>query len=175
MPGPPTPAQTVGPFFRIGFEWLDTNELVGRGAPGAIRVEGRVLDGQGDPVPDAVLEIFQADTAGRFPPDTAPGWRGFGRCLSDRDGGYHFVTVKPGAVEEGAAPHVDLSVFARGLLQRVVTRVYFADESPANSGDPVLAEIGEAAASTLLARPDGGAYRFDVHLQGEQETAFFAW
>ena len=171
----PTPSQTVGPFFEIGFGWLHTPELVAASHPGAIRIEGQVLDGNADPVPDAVIEIFQADEQGRFPPDTDAAWGGFGRCLSDESGRYHFVTVKPGAVAQDAAPHVDVSVFARGLLQRVVTRCYFGDEEQANANDPLLRSIPGDLASTLLAQPDDGTYRFDVHLQGEKETAFFAW
>ena len=174
MGAAPTPSQTVGPFFDIGFRWLANPELVPAPRPGTIRIEGRVLDGGGDPVPDAVVEIFQADEHGRFHPDTEEGWTGFGRALSDAEGGYHFVTVKPGAVVEGSAPHLDVSVFARGLLQRLVTRCYFGDEG-ANALDPVLFEIGAAAAATLVAPLEGGAYRFDLHLQGSKETAFFAW
>jgi len=171
----PTPSQTAGPFFEIGLCWLHTPELVVASHPGAIRIEGQVLDGNADPVPDAVVEIFQADEQGHFPPATDAAWGGFGRCLSDESGRYHFVTVKPGAVAQDAAPHVDVSVFARGLLQRVVTRCYFGDEEQANANDPLLRSIPDDLASTLLAQPNGGTYRFDVHLQGEKETAFFAW
>ncbi len=171
----PTPSQTVGPFFRIGLEWLDTPELVAPSQSGAIRIEGVVLDGAGVPLPDAVLEIFQADPAGRFPPDCEPGWGGFGRCLTDEEGRFHFVTVKPGPVEPGAAPHIAVSVFARGLLQRLVTRCYFGDEAEANADDPVLSSIGPTATATLVAQPAEGCYRFDLHLQGDKETAFFAW
>jgi protocatechuate 3,4-dioxygenase alpha subunit len=171
----PTPSQTVGPFFNIGFRWLHTPELVETDHPGAIRLEGQVLDGNGDPVPDSVVEIFQADDRGRFSPDTDPAWPGFGRCLSDDSGRYHFVTVKPGPVAPGTAPHIDVSVFARGLLQRVVTRCYFADEEPSNAGDPLLRSIDADRATTLIAVADGAGYRFDVHLQGDRETVFFAW
>lgn len=171
----PTPSQTVGPFFDIGFRWLHTPELVGPSDRGAIRIAGGVFDGVGDPIPDAVIEIFQADSEGRFPPDTDTGWDGFGRCLSDRDGGFHFVTVKPGSVAPGSAPHVDISVFARGLLQRLVTRCYFGDEVEANAADAVLGNLDDGVASTLVAPADERTYRFDIHLQGEKETAFFAW
>ncbi len=164
----------MGPFFRIGFDWMDAPELVVPARPDAIRIEGAVFDGTGTPVPDAVIEIFQADPAGRFPPDTEPGWSGFGRSLTDDEGRYHFVTLKPGPVGSGTAPHLDVSVFARGLLQRLVTRCYFGDEPEANAGDPVLRSIG-AAATTLVAMPTEGCYRFDVHLQGDKETAFFVW
>jgi protocatechuate 3,4-dioxygenase, alpha subunit len=174
MAAGPTPSQTVGPFFDIGFRWLHRPELVAPSHPDAIRLEGRVLDGRDTPVPDAVIEVFQADAKGRFPPDADEGWCGFGRALSDIEGRFQFVTVKPGAVGEHDAPHLDLSVFARGLLQRLVTRCYFGDEA-ANATDPLLNEIGEAAASTLVAAAEGRVYRFDVHLQGPKETAFFAW
>ncbi len=171
----PTPSQTVGPFFDIGFRWLHDPELVERGRPGLIAIDGRVLDGRGDPVPDAVVEIFQADGAGRFPPDTDEGWTGFGRCQADEAGRFHFVTVKPGVVAPDSAPHLDVSVFARGLLQRLVTRCYFGDEEKANAGDRLLDEIGPDAAATLVAPLDAGGYRFDIRLQGDEETAFFAW
>jgi protocatechuate 3,4-dioxygenase alpha subunit len=171
----PTPSQTVGPFFDIGFRWLHTPELVELDRPGAMHLGGQILDGNGDPVPDAVVEIFQADDQGRFPPDTDPAWSGFGRCLCDGSGRYHFLTVKPGPVAPGVAPHIDVSVFARGLLQRVVTRCYFGDEAPANAADPLLRSIDGDRATTLVAVADADGYRFDVHLQGERETAFFAW
>jgi len=171
----PTPSQTVGPYFDIGFRWLHGSELVPASHPGAVRIQGQVLDGHGDPVPDAVVEIFQADEHGHFPPDTTAAWPGFGRCMCDESGRYHFVTVKPGSVGSDAAPHIDVSVFARGLLQRLVTRCYFGDEERANADDPLLCAIGGDRATTLLAQADDGTYRFDIHLQGERETAFFAW
>jgi protocatechuate 3,4-dioxygenase alpha subunit len=151
-----TPSQTVGPFFSICLPWPDGPEV----APGGIRISGRLLDGAGDPVPDALVETWQV---GDF--------RGFGRCPTDDDGAWHVVTRKPGRVD-GQAPHIDVSVFARGLLDRVVTRIYFADED--NAGDPVLETVEAARRGTLLAQPDDGGYRFDVILQGEGETVFFA-
>jgi protocatechuate 3,4-dioxygenase, alpha subunit len=168
MPGA-TPSQTVGPFFAIGLPWPDGPFVVDRGAEGAIALGGRVLDGEGQPVPDALVETWHADPDGRF----GTGFRGFGRCPTDPEGRWEIVTLKPGSVE-GQAPHVAVSVFARGLLQRVVTRIYFADEPEANAGDPVLSGLGDAERRTLLARPDGDGYRFDVHLQGPHETTFFA-
>lgn len=164
MPGA-TPSQTVGPFFAIGLPWPDGPYVVEAGAEGAIRLHGRVFDGEGAPVPDALVETWQADPGGRFD----AGFRGFGRCPTDAEGGWEIVTLKPGSVD-GQAPHVAVSVFARGLLRRVVTRIYFPDEPEANAADPVLAGLEPAQRATLLAAPDG---RFDVHLQGAHETAFF--
>jgi protocatechuate 3,4-dioxygenase alpha subunit len=168
----PTPSQTIGPFFRFGFSWMRRRELISAGAPGAIRIEGRVLDGEGAPVPDAVIEIFQADTNGGY----APTWTGFGRCLTDPEGRYRFVTVKPGRVDEQQAPHIEVAVFARGVLQRLLTRLYFPDEQEANAADPLLTAIGDgAAAATLVARAEGEGLTFDIRLQGEGETVFLAW
>jgi protocatechuate 3,4-dioxygenase, alpha subunit len=159
MPGT-TPSQTVGPFFSIGLAAVDA---VAPGTPGAVRLGGTVFDGAGAGVPDAVVETWQ----------TAPA--GFGRSLCDAEGRWSVLTLKPGAVDAAQAPHLDVSVFARGLLHRVVTRIYFADEPAANAADPVLAGIAdERARSTLLARPEPDGYRFDIHLQGDDETVFFA-
>jgi protocatechuate 3,4-dioxygenase alpha subunit len=164
-----TPSQTVGPFFSFGLCNRPCSELVASDAPGALRISGRVTDGAGEPVPDAMLEIWQADPSGAF----RPGF-GWGRCGTDADGRYAFVTVKPGEVE-GQAPHLAIQLFARGLLRQVLTRLYFPDEAEANAADPVLRGIAdEALRSTLVARPDGGGLRFDVRLQGDGQTAFFA-
>ena len=166
-----TPSQTIGPFFAVALPWPDGPRVVAEGTPGAIRIEGRVLDGIAGPVPDALVETWQ-----RTPREI----RGFGRCPTDADGGWTIVTLKPEASPRGAdsrlpeAPHIALSVFARGLLKRVVTRLYFDDEAAANAGDPVLASIADPAARrTLIAErvPDG--YRFDIRLQGNGETVFF--
>lgn len=169
----PTPSQTIGPFFRFGMDWMQV-DLVAPSDAGAVTVAGRVIDGAGAPVPDALLEIWQADGLGRFPPESQPGWTGFGRCLTDAEGGFSFTTVKPAPVD-GQAPHIDVSVFARGLLQRVVTRMYFPDEEAANEDDAVLRSVPEDARASLIAVAGRGGLRFDVHLQGEQETAFFAY
>ena len=158
-----TPSQTVGPFFSFALTGRPMAELAPPDAPGAIRIGGRVLDGAGDPVSDAVVEIWQADESGSY----AAGR--FGRCGTSADGSYRFVTVKPGPVE--GAPHVVVMVFARGLLKQVLTRMYFPDEE-ANASDPVLAAAGERA-GTLVARAHGDGFAFDVHLQGDEETAFF--
>lgn len=182
----PTPSQTVGPFFSIGLSEDPPAELVDGGDPDAIRLSGVVYDGEGEPVVDAVVEIWQANRAGRYdhPEDTREeveledGFQGFGRCGTDAEGRYRFVTVKPGPVPspEGGlqAPHILIAVFARGLLKRVATRVYFPDEAEANGADPVLSSVEDAAQrEALVAAPENGGLRFDVHLQGESQTAFF--
>jgi protocatechuate 3,4-dioxygenase alpha subunit len=178
-----TPSQTVGPFFAIGLPWPDGPDVVGPDVPGAIWIRGRVLDGSGQPVPDALIETWQADPEGHYPdpedPAGAAGFRGFGRCPTGADGRYAVRTVKPGPVPapdgRPQAPHLAMSVFARGLLDRVVTRVYFADEAAANEADPVLAGIEDPAArGTLLATPAADGYTFDIRLQGPDETVFFA-
>jgi protocatechuate 3,4-dioxygenase alpha subunit len=145
-----------------------------------------VLDGAGEPVPDCLIETWQADSEGRFAdllgvggPSGLPGFRGFGRAgTGEADGSFEIVTVKPGPVpaRDGTpqAPHIDVSVFARGMLQRCVTRIYFADEEHANAADPVLATVAPERRDTLLARPEPGGYRFDIRLQGPGETVFFA-
>jgi protocatechuate 3,4-dioxygenase, alpha subunit len=157
-----TPSQTVGPYFSLGLLARAANELV----PGGIRITGRVLDGAGEPVPDAMVEIWQADEDGRYRLDF-----GWGRSGCDEDGRYSFVTCKPGAVE-GQAPHLTMMVFARGLLKPVLTRMYFPDEEEANAADPVLTAVDDA--STLVARAGDDGLEFDVRLQGDRETVFFA-
>jgi protocatechuate 3,4-dioxygenase alpha subunit len=171
----PTASQTIGPFFKMGVEWAEATELVDPGAPGAVTIEGRVLDGDGAPVPDAVVEIWQADAQGRFPPATDQGWTGFGRALTGPDGGFRFVTLAPGPVDDRQAPHIDVSVFARGLLQRVVTRCYLPGDTDAHARDPLLSGLDPDRRSTLVAMGEGDVMRFDVHLQGDQETVFLAW
>jgi protocatechuate 3,4-dioxygenase alpha subunit len=179
-----TPSQTVGPYLNMVLPWEDGPFAVAEGTPGAFWITGTVYDGAGAEVPDAMVETWQADDNGRFthPDDprggtTTPGFRGFGRCPTDEHGRYRILTVKPGALPtpEGGteAPHIDVSVFARGLLNRVVTRIYFADEADANATDPVLASVDVNRRDTLIAQPDTGGYHFDVHFQGERETVFF--
>lgn len=155
-----TPSQTVGPYFTLGL--LDANELMADG----LRITGRVLDGAGEPVPDAVVEIWQADEEGRYRPDF-----GWGRSGCDADGRYSFTTCKPGSVD-GQAPHLTMLVFARGLLKPVLTRMYFPDEEEANARDPVLSAVDDP--TTLVARPVADGLEFDVRLQGDGETVFFA-
>jgi len=182
---PVTPSQTIGPFFAVGLIWADGPEVVPEGTLGAVRIGGRVLDGAGEPVADALVETWQADPAGRFAHPDDPrgpatgGFRGFGRCATDAQGRWAVRTVKPGPlpIPEGGveAPHLDVSVFARGLLHRVVTRIYFPDEAQANAADPLLGSIGDPEArARLVAVPDGDGLRFDIHLQGDQETPFLA-
>jgi protocatechuate 3,4-dioxygenase alpha subunit len=165
-----TPAQTVGPYFSIGLPWPDGPDVVAEGTEGEIWIRGRVLDGEREPIPDALIETWQADPAGRYAGEALIG---FGRCPTDDDGAWAIRTIKPGATGE-QAPHIAVSVFARGLLHRVVTRIYFPDEEEANAADPVLASLDEAARATLVAVRKEDGYRFDVRLQGPDETVFFA-
>jgi protocatechuate 3,4-dioxygenase alpha subunit len=190
-----TPSQTVGPFFAYGltpngqFEWNDafTNNLVTADAAGEkIRIEGRVFDGDGQPVPDAMLEIWQADALGNFadPKDkrALPNskFRGFGRCGTNANGEYAFDTIKPGTLPDPdgkpQAPHILLAIFARGMLLHNYTRIYLDGEA-ANAADSVLALVPAERRTTLIARRTDGSgdaiYRFDIHLQGDNETVFF--
>ncbi len=160
-------------------------QLVPPDDPHAIQVTGTVFDGEGNPVEDALIELWQANRHGRYdhPEDAReevplePGFRGFGRAGTDASGGYGFVTVKPGPVPhpDGGmqAPHIDVSVFARGLLKRLVTRIYFPDEPERNESDPVLSSVEPERRSALVARDEGGVLRFDIHMQGDGETPFF--
>jgi protocatechuate 3,4-dioxygenase alpha subunit len=182
-----TPSQTVGPFFhpliREGENVLATSETAGE----RVRIEGQVFDGDGKPVPDAMLEIWQANAGGRYrhpadrrPIPLDPVFTGFGRAGTDEQGRYWFETVKPGPVPfESAgeqAPHLNIAVFARGLLDHLFTRLYFEGE-PRNDADPVLGRVPSARRSTLIAprAPGRGMsiHRFDIVLQGERETVFF--
>ena len=160
---PLTPSQTVGPFFAIGLSETIGGDAVPAATPGALRISGQVLDGEGTPVPDAVVETSQPE--------------GAGRCATDDEGHFVIVTVKPAhdrtSAGESGAPHLDISVFARGLLSRLVTRMYFPDERDANTLDPVLAGLTSGERETLVAAPDGGGLRFDIHLEGASETVFF--
>jgi protocatechuate 3,4-dioxygenase, alpha subunit len=183
----PTPSQTIGPFFHDALLGEDRSELVPPDHPRAVRIAGTVYDGAGEPVPDAMVEIWQANESGRYTDPTddredqahdPETFSGFGRSGTDADGRFSFVTVKPGPVPgpDGSlqAPHVMVSVFARGLLKRLVTCIYFPDESESNARDPVLSSIEEPEfRKTLVAHDEGGALRFDVHLQGDNQTAFF--
>ena len=189
-----TPSQTVGPWFAYGltpegkYDWSDlaTGNLITPDVVGdRIRIEGIVRDGDGTPMPDAMIEIWQADGQGRLPgqsngaaPNTS--FKGFGRCPTDPKGTFWFETVKPGSVPapdgKPQAPHILIAVFARGLLTHLYTRVYFADET-SNASDPVLKLVPADRRDTLIAKKEtqGGKtlYRFDIRLQGEGETVFF--
>ncbi|MQY29265.1 protocatechuate 3,4-dioxygenase subunit alpha [Nocardia aurantia] len=178
---PATPSQTVGPYLHIGLDWDRYGHYVApEGAAGAFWIRGEVFDGAGQRIPDALIETWQADPDGRFdhpddPRGRVPGFRGFGRS-DTRLGEYSIHTVHPGVVPgpQGAqAPHLDVSVFARGMLHRVVTRLYFPENEAANAADPVLSSVPAERRSTLIATAEPGGYRFDVHLQGAGETVFF--
>ena len=180
----PTPSQTVGPFFIIGLPFEGDEQLVEPDAPDAVRIEGTIRDAEGAPVDDALVEIWQANRGGRYahPEDTREeipledGFLGHGRCGTDETGSFWFVTVKPGRVPAAAglqAPHIEVSVLARGLLKRLATRIYFPDEGEANETDPVLSALDPERRETLVARDDGGVLRFDIRLQGEAETVVF--
>ncbi len=180
-----TPSQTIGPFFALpdGIPWPDGPEVVGADTGGAVVIGGRLTDGAGEPVSDGVVETWQADEHGRFdhpddPRQQGTPFRGFGRSGTDGDGRFWIRTVKPGPLPtpdgRTEAPHINVSVLARGLLHRVVTRVYFPDEQQANDADPVLSAVDAERRSTLVAVGETGGYRFDIRLQGDDETVFFA-
>jgi protocatechuate 3,4-dioxygenase, alpha subunit len=187
MTGRSTPSQTVGPFFSIGFSWLDRTDLTAEAGIGTrVTISGHVFDGAGKPVPDAVLEIWQADGDGCYDDWEAVGelprtgrFFGFGRVPVDDQGKFHFSTLKPGSRRgsNGAlqAPHLVISLFTRGLLRRLITRIYFPGD-PANESDPVLGLVPVSRRHTLIARPESASREmlvWDVHLQGDDETVFF--
>lgn len=180
-----TPSQTAGPFLSIGL--LDGkigSALVREDDPRAVRIRGRLLDGAGEPVIDGLVEIWQANEAGRYahPADTREdvpledGFSGYGRSGTAADGWFELVTLKPGRVPtpDGAlqAPHLAVGVLARGLLKRVATRMYFPGEE-ANDSDPVLSQLSAPERATLVALEEGGGLRFDIRLQGDGQTVFF--
>lgn len=177
----PTPSQTIGPFFHDALLERGLSELVGPDHPGAIEIEGVVYDGAGEPVTDAMVEISHPGPAGHGADPNAPDGEasGWGRSGTTDGGRFSFITLKPTPVPapDGTpqAPHLSVVVFARGLLRQLVTRLYFPDEGEANAADPVLALVGDRALrETLVAREQGeGSYRLDIHLQGENQTAFF--
>lgn len=188
--------QTVGPFFNIGLAWLYREDLAGANVSGErIEISGRVLDGDGNIVPDAVLELWQANSHGKYahPEDDQnkplnPGFSGFGRIATDDQGRFHFTTVKPGQVPAPdppgksaaawaplQAPHINVSICTRGLLRRLVTRIYFPDEA-ANSTDFALLQVDPSRRSTLIANRSAGSpskFEWDIVLQGKNETVFF--
>jgi protocatechuate 3,4-dioxygenase, alpha subunit len=183
-----TPSQTVGPFFaygltpaQYGYDWTSIMDgtIARDGVPGShITIEGRVLDGKGDPVTDAMIEIRQADAAGRMiaEPGTNSGFTGFGRVGTGVEPGglWRFATIKPGSIAKGEAPRLDVIVLMRGLLMHAFTRIYFEDEAAANAADPVLNMVPADRRATLVARLTApNTYSFDIHMQGDQETVFF--
>jgi protocatechuate 3,4-dioxygenase alpha subunit len=157
---PTTPSQTVGPYYSIGLCRRPDNELVSPGDPGARRLVGFVHDGAGEPIGDAVVELWD------------PRNRRWGRCGTESDGRFEFTIAKPEAAD-GDAPHLEAYVFARGLLRHQWTRIYFPDEAEANAADPVLTSLDPGDAATLVAAERDGELRFDVHMQGERATVFF--
>jgi protocatechuate 3,4-dioxygenase alpha subunit len=165
MSSPLTPSQTVGPFFGIGLPYEKGNDVVPPGTAGAIRIEGQLIDGKGDAVPDGLIEIWQEGA-------------GFGRGRTDSEGVFSFTINKPAPTPapDGRmqAPHLNVTVFARGLLRHLVTRLYFPDEAEANRSDPVLSLVEPARRQTLVGEDGDGVLRFDIRLQGERETVFFA-
>lgn len=180
-----TTSQTVGPFLRIGLEWMVLEDIAPQGVPGErVTIEGRVSDGDGKPVNDAAVEIWQANSRGKYasPADTQDkpldrGFRGYGRSLTDDAGAFRFRTIKPGRVPgpqgKDQAPHLNVTIFMRGLLKQLVTRVYFPDE-PANADDPILGLVPAERRATLIARRRAdGALEWNVALQGRNETVFF--
>jgi protocatechuate 3,4-dioxygenase, alpha subunit len=158
---PLTPSQTVGPYFAIGLGPTIGAQAVPEGTPGAVRISGQVLDGEGQPVRDALVETWQPE--------------GVARSATDDEGHFAVLVIKPSRATRDAAPHIDVSVFARGLLTRLVTRVYFPDESTANENDAALRMRTPEERATLIAVNDGGGLRFDIHLQGARETVFFEY
>lgn len=173
---PPTASQTVGPFFHYALPYPGDNLLVEVGHPGAIHLHGTVFDGAGQPVPDALIEVWQADPDGNVVQRSGSlrrdGWTftGWGRCATDGAGGYDFTTLRPGASSPGRPPFFALTVFARGLLRTLFTRAYLPD-GPLGA-DPLLNRLDPRRRESLLCAADHTGYRFDVHLQGEAETVF---
>ena len=171
-----TTSQTVGPYLHIGLTWLITESLAPAGVPGErVSIRGRVLDGDGKPVDDALVEIWQADSQGRY---GGKRFRGFGRSATDREGAFRFQTIKPGRVAGPGgklqAPHIAVQVFMRGQLKQLFSRIYFPGEV-ANANDPVLALVPKERRATLIAKKTGkpGGLEWNVNLQGRDETVFF--
>lgn len=176
-----TPGQTVGPFFGYALPFPGDSELVPPGSAEAIRLHGRVTDGHGEPVPDALLELWQADPSGAVVQQQGSlkrdGWTftGWGRAGTDDDGYYTFCTLKPGPTAPGRPALFLITVFARGLTNRLFTRAYLPDDPDALAGDALLASLTEEERATLLAEPEPTGFRFDVRLQGDRETVFLRY
>lgn len=181
-----TPSQTVGPFFHGGLMWLDVPDLAGTAAGEHIEVTGTIVDGDGAPVPDAMLELWQANAQGRYahPADRQntplePGFKGFGRIATDKAGAFRFRSIRPGSVPgmggKAQSPHINVTLFMRGQLKHLQTRIYFADDASL-ARDPVLALIDPKRRETLLARrigDDPARYEWNIAMQGGNETVFF--
>ncbi len=179
-----TGSQTVGPYLHIGLDWLNTRDIAGKGIAGErVSVQGRLIDGEGAGVNDGLIEIWQANAAGKYahPEDKQnkpleKGWRGFGRIPTDAKGGFRFTTIKPGRVPAPAgglqAPHLVVSVFMRGMLKQLATRIYFPDEAAANAEDPILRLVPATRRATLIAKKEGKALEWNILLQGKNETVF---
>jgi len=178
-------SQTIGPYLRIGLEWMQIEDVAPSGIPGQrVRIEGRILDGDGKPVNDAAVELWQANSHGKYasPEDSQDkpleaAFRGYGRSLTDDGGMFRFRTIKPGRVPgpDGKlqAPHLVITIFMRGLLKQLMTRMYFPEE-PANADDPVLNLVPPERRATLIAKTTGeGGLQWNVILQGKNETVFF--
>ena len=178
-------SQTIGPYLRIGLEWMQIEEVAPTGVSGQrVRIEGRIVDGDGKPVNDAAVELWQANSHGKYASPEDPqdkplegAFRGYGRSLTDEAGRFRFRTIKPGRVPgtDGKlqAPHLVMIIFMRGLLKQLVTRMYFPDD-PANADDPVLNLVPPERRATLIAKKTGdGVLEWDVVLQGKHETVFF--
>jgi protocatechuate 3,4-dioxygenase alpha subunit len=175
----PTPGQTVGPFYGYALPFEKDNELLAAGSPGSIRLQGTVYDGAGEPIPDAILEIWQPDAEGNVVQRTGSLVRdgytftGWGRGAARHSGVYTFTTVNPGPTAPGAAPFISVAVFARGLMNRLFTRVYLPENEEALAADPLLRSLDADRRQTLIARRDAdGGLTWDVRLQGENETVF---
>lgn len=174
----PTPAQTVGPFFGYALPFEGGERLVDRSHPAAVRLYGNLFDGNGNPIPDALIELWQADENGAVP--TAEGslrrdgysFTGFGRTSVDDNGLYSFTTVEPGATSEGALPFFMVTVFARGLLDRVFTRAYLPEAVDSIADDAFLSSLGDRVGTLMTTRDEQGNVRFDIHMQGDNETVF---
>ena len=178
----PTPGQTIGPFYGYALPYEKGHELVNQASPDSVRLHGVVYDGDGTPIPDSMLEIWQADQDGNVPANDGSLLRdgytftGWGRVAVDNVGHYTFTTVNPGATEDGKAPFIMLTVFARGLLNRLFTRIYLPEDTEALANDPLLASLPDERRQTLIAtREQDGSLRFDIRLQGENETVFLSY
>lgn len=176
----PTPGQTIGPFFHYALPYEGGAELVPAGHAEAIRLHGSLIEGAGSPIADALIEIWQADPAGRIVRQPGSlhrdGWTftGWGRAATDVAGHYSFSTLVPGPTEPGAAPFFAVTVFARGLMNRLFTRAYLPGH-PALTTDPLLTSVAAERRGTLVSTADGTGFAFDIRLQGEGETVFLAY